>query len=401
MIRTIHPVGRHELRGVPAQGVVKGKALMTENEPHEQRRRVVVACQGGGSQTAFTAGVLTELLADPTLEIRALSGTSGGAVCALLAWYGLLTRRPEDGIRRLEDFWEDNTTHGFYENLLQAVTVASVRTVAELGITVEFSPYNIPFDARRQFLQLLERHVPFDEIHPDELDPSGPRLLVGATDVLSGRFRVFRSHVVNGYPADRITGTVILASSAVPTLFRAVRVGEDVYWDGVYAQNPPIRELVDAGRPAAAQGAAGPPPEELWVIQIDPDQRSGVPMAVDAIRDRRTELSANISYQQEIFTIGHVNKLIQERLLTGRALARYRPIKVRVITMSEAVASGLDWESKLVRSPGFIHRLFAHGKERARLFRHLLDSPDADEATALRDRNIWGQWTAPVPPYLG
>ena len=64
---------------------------MTENEPHEQRRRVVVACQGGGSQTAFTAGVLTELLADPTVEIRALSGTSGGAVCALLAWYGLLT----------------------------------------------------------------------------------------------------------------------------------------------------------------------------------------------------------------------------------------------------------------------------------------------------------------------
>ena len=88
-------------------------------------------------------------------------------------------------------------------------------------------------------------------------------------------------------------------------------------------------------------------------------------------------------------------------MLTARALARYRPIKVRVITMSDAVASGLDWESKLVRSPGFIHRLFAHGKERARFFRHLLDSPDADEATALRDRNIWGQWTAPVPPYLG
>ena len=374
---------------------------MTENEPNEQRRRVVVACQGGGSQTAFTAGVLTELLADRSVEIRALSGTSGGAVCALLAWYGLLTHRPEDGIRRLEDFWEDNTTHGFYENLLQAVTVASIRTVAELGITVEFSPYNIPFDARQQFLQLLERHIPFDDIRPDELDPAGPRLLVGATDVRSGRFRVFRSHVVNGYPADRISGTVILASSAVPTLFRAVRVGEDVYWDGVYAQNPPIRELVDAGRSVASTGTDGPPPEELWVIQIDPDRRSGVPMAVDAIRDRRTELSANISYQQEIFAIGHVNKLIQERLLTARALARYRPIKVRVITMSDAVASGLDWESKLVRSPGFINRLFAHGKERARLFRHHLDSPDADEATALRDRNIWGQWTAPVPPYLG
>ena len=54
-------------------------------------RTVAIACQGGGSHTAFTGGALQRLLADGNHRVVALSGTSGGAVCALLAWYGLLT----------------------------------------------------------------------------------------------------------------------------------------------------------------------------------------------------------------------------------------------------------------------------------------------------------------------
>jgi predicted acylesterase/phospholipase RssA len=54
------------------------------------RVRVAIACQGGGSHTAFTAGALKRLLADERYEVVALSGTSGGAICAVLAWYALL-----------------------------------------------------------------------------------------------------------------------------------------------------------------------------------------------------------------------------------------------------------------------------------------------------------------------
>jgi NTE family protein len=46
-------------------------------------RRVAIACQGGGSHTAFTAGVLRRLLRAEELagyEVVGLSGTSGGAV---------------------------------------------------------------------------------------------------------------------------------------------------------------------------------------------------------------------------------------------------------------------------------------------------------------------------------
>ncbi len=366
-----------------------------------QQRRVVLACQGGGSHTAFTAGVLTELLTDPRSEIRALSGTSGGAVCALLAWYGLLRGDPRDGVARLAAFWEDNTTRGLPAASIEAAVMTTLRLAGRVGLVFEPSPYLNLFGAHQAFLRVLERHVPFDEIRPEDIDPSAPRLLVSAADVRTGEFRVFRSHELNGYPADRITSRVILASAAVPTLFRAVPLGAGLYWDGLFAQNPPIRELVDAGRVPEPDGTPESAPDEVWVIQINADERAGEPKRSDDIRDRRNELAANISYQQEVSHIGHLNNLIQRGMLTEEALARYHLIKIRAITVSDVVTAGLDYESKMFRGSGFIRDLIAHGRERGREFLDHLDAPDADRTTALRNRDIWGQWTSPTPPYTG
>lgn len=57
----------------------------------DEPTKIAIACQGGGSHTAFTAGALQRLLpeiARPEYELVGFSGTSGGAVCALLGWYG-------------------------------------------------------------------------------------------------------------------------------------------------------------------------------------------------------------------------------------------------------------------------------------------------------------------------
>src|SRR4051794_41240333 len=81
------------------------------------RTRVAIACQGGGSHTAFTAGVLKRLLGERLLErydIVGLSGTSGGAVCAWLAWSALGRGEPERAGRLLDAFWRDNSARSPY-----------------------------------------------------------------------------------------------------------------------------------------------------------------------------------------------------------------------------------------------------------------------------------------------
>jgi NTE family protein len=228
--------------------------------------------------------------------------------------------------------------------------------------------------------------------------PGAPRLLISAADVENGEFRIFRSHADGRTPADPITATTILASAAVPTLFRAVNLDGRRYWDGLFAQNPPVRDLPDAAR---GEGTDGLPPDEIWAIMINPFRAAGEPRRVDEIRDRRNELAANISFQQEVRFIGTINELARRRRLSGPARARYHPIKVRVITMSDEVAAGLDYESKVSRNPAQIARLTEHGIARARRFLSTLAGPDADERTAVPQHDIWGRlvdanWT-PLP----
>lgn len=89
---------------------------MGEND----NRSIAIACQGGGSHTAFTAGVLKRILKEnkKQYEITSLSGTSGGAICAMLAWYGLLTNDKDKSIRLLDSFWTDLSANSFQDMLL-------------------------------------------------------------------------------------------------------------------------------------------------------------------------------------------------------------------------------------------------------------------------------------------
>ena len=353
----------------------------------QQGRGIALACQGGGSHTAFTAGVLRHLLTRE-LDVRALSGTSGGAVCALLAWSGLLAGTPEGrelGSRRLRDFWERVKPNGVVETLLADLSIDALRAVGRLGVLLEISPYVNPFEASRTFRQMLEDTVPFDDL---VIAPTAPRLLVSAADVNTGEFRIFRSHPINREPADRISSQTILASAAVPTLFRSVPLEGHLYWDGLFAQNPPVRDLPDAAR---GEGEDHLPPNELWVIMINPAIHDREPTRVDDIRDRRNELAANISFLQEIHFIGKINELALKGRLAGKAKAKYHPIKVRAITMADGIAAELDYESKLSRNPTRLDMLLEHGQEQAKRFLAALARPDADDTTTIRSRDIWGR----------
>lgn len=303
-------------------------------------RRIAVACQGGGSHTAFTAGALEEILADDGLEVTGLSGASGGAVCALLAQYGLLTGGREEAIRLLGAFWEANTARGA-EAFVNFVLVQSQRAEAAFGMPAR-SPYAAPEAARDGLEQLLSAFVDFDRLEKVYGARPSPRLLVGAVDVLSGRHRLFDSD-----GAGEISLEAILASCAVPTLFRAVRVGEGLYWDGLFSQNPPVRELPGTGC------------DEIWVVQIDPSGRGAEPRTPAEIMDRRGQLSGNLSLEQELYFIETVNHLVEGGHPVGTA---HRHIPVRRIRLDR----GLDAASKLDRDPDFISTLMADGRREAR-----------------------------------
>ena len=102
--------------------------------------KVAIACQGGGSHAAFAAGLLRRLLGTPLrerFELVAISGTSGGAMCAGLAWSGLVSSGPDEAARRLDAFWRDLEAVGVVDSIANFWTV----TLARLPVTAEVSPY--------------------------------------------------------------------------------------------------------------------------------------------------------------------------------------------------------------------------------------------------------------------
>lgn len=303
-----------------------------------QRKRIAIACQGGGSHTAFTAGALQRILQDDH-HIVALSGTSGGAICATLAWYGLLLEDRRRAIDLLEAFWRDNSASSLTDKFLNDFLMGALRLRNWVAMP-EISPYALPTWAQEQFRSLLERHIDFPGIKK-LLGPKSPHLYVGAVEVLSGHFRVFRDAEV-GVEA-------ILASSTLPALFRAVPIDGGLYWDGLFSQNPPVRDLPDSK------------PDEIWVIQINPWARATEPQSVEAIADRRNELSGNLSLAQELFFIEKINQWVEEGLLVGD---QYKVITIRHLQLSQ----DLDLASKMDRDPGFIGALMTQGRATADAF---------------------------------
>lgn len=331
-------------------------------DARSETRRVAIACQGGGSHTAFTAGVLKRLLRAEELkgyEVVGLSGTSGGAVCALLAWHHLSRGDSTGAADALDAFWRDNSATAPHEQIANYWTVWA-STLQDFLVTPAISPYDNYFSSLglEEFRKMLGRRVDFDKVEVQS-EGSYPMLLVGAVDVLSGEFRAFNSR------RDRISADTILASAAIPTLFRSVHLEDGgTYWDGLFSQNPPVRELIDAS------------PDEIWVIQINPRERETEPKTVAEIADRRNELSGNLSLHQELFFIEKIDRMLEEGQLARDG--KYKQIVVRVIELSRPrFSSFLGTASKMNRDPRFIKQLMAHGEARAEEFLAALAFEDA------------------------
>lgn len=309
--------------------------------------KVAIACQGGGSHTAFTAGVLRRLFRerDRDYELVGISGTSGGAMCAALAWYGEVHPDEEPG-ELLTAFWADLAARSPADRFGNDLVRLSTQ-FRRMGFTApETSPAHSPGSAiaKATLSDTLERHVDFGAI-PELLDGSEPALLISAIEVLTGEFELFRETTRKP--------EMLLASAAEPHLFSAVEVDGGYYWDGLFSKNPPIQDfsLIDDVDD----------PDEVWLIKINPQERPRIPKTIDAIDDRRNELSGNISMNAEVRFMKRVNEWIEKGYLPDR----YTHTEVKRIRFRRP---DLDWRTKLDRSPEFLEQLIRDGEQAADAF---------------------------------
>ena len=228
------------------------------------RRRINLALQGGGAHGAFTWGVLDELLRDETLDVGWISGTSAGAVNAAAVASGLAKGGRSEARITLRRVWEAVEAAGipeflrFTSFLFGFSRAAPVSTVANLFSPYEFNP--LGFDPLRR---LLAEHIDFERIR----SAAPVELLIAATDVSTGRARLFRRA--------ELTIDAVLASACLPTLHHAVVIDGRAYWDGGFSANPDLVTL-----------ASESPVEDTLLVQLTPLQHSNIPRTAAEIAGR-------------------------------------------------------------------------------------------------------------------
>ncbi len=373
-------------------------------------KKVAIGCQGGGMHAAFEVGVLSEILKDirdkKQFELIGLSGTSAGALCALMVWYGLAPKAgslgsADEAIEKLNDFWDAFVASTAPETALNLLTYgafwAEEKEIPVLGVNVPIlglNPYGAIYKAfaaslpslgvRKQYFDLedmLAKACPdFDRVDWQDLKT---RVLIGASEVVNGFETVFDSDVNKKTQRENrgmqtvkvtkdrslywrqklpLTLSGVAASGTLPALREAehIKTGGH-YWDGLYSQNPPVREFFD---PPVRKSSAGPEhvPDELWIIRINPQQWPEVPASNKDIQDRQNELMGNLSLNKDLDFIMAVNAWTEH--YAGQQFAKdHKPVTVRTIKMEKKTADDLSYSSKFDRSRAFMDELRKEGRK--------------------------------------
>jgi NTE family protein len=298
--------------------------------------------------------VIDHLLGEERLEIEGISGTSAGALNAVMLADGLARGGPEEAQKRLADFWRAASLDGHLPPLQKTVVDRLFSFLPMEGSPMQawfdtlsryFSPYDVNPLNINPLRDLIERFVDFDVLRKGNSHP----LFVSATNVHTGRLRVF--------PRERITCDVVMASACLPFLFRAVEIDGVPYWDGGYMGNPAIFPFFRATDT-----------EDVLVVQINPIERHMTPTSSQEIMNRINEITFNSSLLAEFRAIEFVRRLIdQRRLPRGTGPGQYRRINLHRIALDD-VFKKLTADSKLNSDYDFFEMLRNGGRRAARNF---------------------------------
>jgi NTE family protein len=325
--------------------------------PPSRRATVLVdlALQGGGSHGAFTWGVLDRLLEEPWLRFDGISGTSAGTMNAAVMICGYGSGGPDGARASLEAFWRRVSDaaamspfrRGPLEILMGRWTLENSPLFVAVDMAARvFSPYDLNPGGTNPLRQVLVDSIDFDALPLSQM-----KLFVTATNVRTGLGRIFRNA--------EITPDVLLASGCLPTVFQAVEIDGEAYWDGGYAGNPSMQPLVNE---CASH--------DTILVQINPVERPGTPRTAAEILNRLNEISFNMPLMKELRTIAMLKR--GDMGLTGEG-ERWASMRIHRITSDVMVKLGHS--SKMIAEWAFLCMLRDEGRLAAQAF---LDAHGAD-----------------------
>jgi len=322
-------------------------------EGNTGKKRINLALQGGGAHGAFTWGVLDGLLQDGRIEIEGVSGTSAGAVNAVVMADGVARGGPEEARKRLADFWRAASFDGDMSAMQRAIADRLFSLIPIAGAPIQswfdtVSRYLSPYDLNplniNPLKDLIVRFVDFEAVRNSPL-----QLFIAATNVHTGRLRIFSRASID---AD-----AVMASAALPYVFRAVEIDGVPYWDGGYTANPPIFPFFRSTQT-----------EDVLVVQINPVSRPSTPTSAQEILNRVNEITFNSSLVAEYRAIEFVQRLIdQGRLPRGTGAGEYRRINVHRIDLG-FIGKKLTPASRLNTDFDFFEMLQRAGRRAVRRF---------------------------------
>jgi NTE family protein len=306
---------------------------------------VNLAIQGVGAHGAFTWGVLDRLLEDERLAFDGITATSAGAVNAALLAYGLAVGGREGAKKTLDHYWRR----------LAAMTSGSIfqpspfdKIYGNFGLDFSpgyvfvdtlsqvFSPYQLNPHNYNPFRKLLEEVIDFAVLRRQ----SGVKLFLSATNVRSGKVKIFRS--------EELSADHVVASSCQPLMMHAVEIDGEYYWDGGFMGNPALFPVIYACEA-----------RDIILVHLTPLERLENPTTSRAILSRMQEVTFNSSLMREMRVVAFVSKLIDEgQIVDGK--------RVLLHTIDgEDVIGALSNSSKLNGDWDFVHHLYQIGRQRA------------------------------------
>ena len=307
-----------------------------------------LALQGGGSHGAFTWGVLDRLLEEPWLQIEAISGTSAGAMNAAVMADGHAKGDNGGAREALESFWHSVSKAAVFsplqrspiDILLGRWTLDHSPAYLALDLMARiFSPYDLNFGQPNPLTKMLQDAVDFTRLATAPI-----KLFITATNVRTGRPRVFRNA--------ELTPEVLLASACLPTMFQAVEIDGDAYWDGGYSGNPTMTPLV--------QECVS---DDTILVAINPVERPGIPRSARDILNRLNEVSFNSVLLKELRMIALLRQVADAGNTEG---AQWAGMRIHMI--KSEMMTDLGSSSKINAEWAFLCMLRDEGRRAADAF---------------------------------